>query len=177
MLIRFSTFAKIYEKADKMKTQTKLNKVSVIEMIKLIFLLLLLLNGVAYLIFTLILKMPFNELFSRSWGILIFAPLIQGIGQSLINRNGTLLIESNNKSKIVIEKIEELLNRKGYQLIGRDENQLIFDYKSKWSRFVNLNRGIVKISINENSMNIFGGRNILYLIETKVKYNNEINKS
>ena len=154
-----------------MKTQTKLNNVSVIEMIKLIFLLLLLFNGVAYLIFTLILKMPFNELFSRSWVILIFVPLIQGIGQSFMNRNGTLLIESNDKSKIVIEKIEELLNQKGYQLIGQDENQLIFDYKSKWSRFVNLNRGIVKISINENSMNIFGGRNILYLIETKVKYN------
>ena len=157
--------------SDKMRTQTNLNNVSVIEMIKLIFLLLLLFNGIAYLIFTLILKMPFNELFSRSWIILIFVPLIQGIGQSFMNRNGTLLIESNNKSKIVIEKIEELLNRKGYQLIGQDENQLIFDYKSKWSRFVNLNRGIVKISINENSMNIFGGRNILYLIETKVKYN------
>jgi hypothetical protein len=160
-----------------MKTQTRLDKVSVIEMIKLILLLLVLLNGVAYMIFTLILKMPFNELFSRSWVILIFVPLIQGIGQSFMNRNGTLQIESNNKSKIVIEKIEELLNRKGYQLIGRDENQLIFDYKSKWRRFVNLNRGIVKISINENSMNIFGGRNILYLIETKVKYNNEINVS
>ena len=154
-----------------MKTQTKLSKVSVIEMIKLIFLLLLLFNGVAYLIFTLILKMPFNELFSRSWVILIFVPLIQGIGQSFMNRNGTLLIESNSKSKIVIEKIEELLDRKGYQSIEQDKNQLIFDYKSKWSRFVNLNRGIVKISINENSMNIFGGRNILYLIETKVKYN------
>lgn len=174
MMIRFSTFAEIYEKADNMKTQTKLNKVSVIEMIKLIFLLLLLFNGVAYLIFTLILKMPFNELFSRSWVILIFVPLIQGIGQSFMNRNGTLQIESNNKSKIVIEKIEELLNRKGYQSIGQDKNQLIFDYKSKWSRFVNLNKGVVKISIDGNSINIFGGRNILYLIETKVKYANNL---
>lgn len=157
-----------------MKTQTKLNKVSVIEMIKLIFLLLLLLNGVAYLIFTLILKMPFNELFSRSWVILIFVPLIQGIGQSFMNRNGTLQIESNNESKIVIEKIEELLNRKGYQSISQDKNQLIFDYKSKWSRFVNLNKGVVKISIDGNSVNIFGGRNILYLIGTKIKYANNL---
>ena len=143
-------------------------------MIKLIFLLLLLFNGVAYLIFTLILKMPFNELFSRSWVILIFVPLIQGIGQSFMNRNGTLQIESNDKSKIVIEKIEELLNRKGYQIIGRDENQLIFDYKSKWSRFANINKGVVKISIDGNSINIFGGRYILYLIETKVKYANNL---
>jgi len=177
MIILFSTFAEIYEKADKMKTQTKLNKVSVIEMIKLVLLGLFLLNGIAYLIFTLILKMPFIELFSRSWGILIFAPLIQGIGQSYMNRNGTLQIESNNKSKIVIEKIEELLIRKGYQSIGRDKDQLIFDYKSKWSRFINLNKGVVRISINANSMNIFGGRNILYLIETKVKYNNEIKEN
>jgi hypothetical protein len=174
MMIRFSTFAEIYEKADKMKTQTKLNKVTVIEIIKLIFLLLLLFNGVVYLIFTLILKMPFIELFSRSWIILIFVPLIQGIGQSFMNRNGTLLIESNDKSKIVIEKIEELLNRKGYQSIGQDKNQLIFDYKSKWSRIVNLNRGIVKISLNEYSLNIFAGRNILYLIETKIKYANNL---
>jgi len=157
-----------------MKTQTRLDKVSVIEMIKLILLLLVLLNGVAYLIFTLILKMPFNELFSRSWIILIFVPLIQGIGQSFMNRNGTLLIESNDKSKIVIEKIEELLDRKGYQSIEQDKNQLIFDYKSKWSRFVNLNKGVVKISIDGNSINIFGGRNILYLIETKVKYANNL---
>lgn len=177
MMIRFSTFAEFNEKIYQMKTQTKLNKVSVIEMIKLVFLLLFLLNGVAYLIFTLILKMPYNVLYSRSWVILIFVPLIQGIGQSLMNRNGTLLIDSNDKSKIVIEKIEELLYRKGYQSIEQDKNQLIFDYKSRWSRFINLNKGVVKISINGNSINIFGGRNIIYLIETKIKYNNEINEN
>lgn len=176
-MIRFGRFAKIYEKANYMKTQTKLNRVSVIEMIKLVFLGLFLLNGVAYLILTLILKMPFNELFSRSWGILIFVPLIQGIGQSFMNRNGILQIESSNKSKIVLEKIEELLNRKGFQLISQDENQSIFNYKKKWSSVFNLNKGIVKISINENSINISGGRNILYLIETKVKYNNEIKEN
>jgi hypothetical protein len=160
-----------------MKTQTKLNKLSVIEMIKLILLGLFLLNGVAYLIFTLILKMPFDELFSRSWVILIFVPLIQGIGQSFMNRNGTLRIESNDKSKIVIEKIEELLNRKEFELIEQDENQLLFEFKRQWSSVFNLNKGVVKISIDENSINIFGGRNILYLIETKVKYNKEIKEN
>jgi hypothetical protein len=41
-----------------------------------------------------------------------FCTFDTGYWSIFMNRNGTLLIESNNKSKIVIEKIEELLIEK-----------------------------------------------------------------
>lgn len=158
-----------------MKIEKKLDKVSITEMILYLLAGLLLLNGFSYLIFTLILKMPFGELFSKSWIILIFVPLIQGIIQPLMNRNEILTIESNDKSQIVWDKIEELLKRKEYQEIERNNCSLIFDYKKRWKRVINLNQEKVKISMNESFINVIGKRNILYQIESKVKYDNDIN--
>jgi len=157
-----------------MQIEREIGKVSLTEMVIYLIVGLLLLNGIAYFIFTLLFNIPFDELFSKAWIILLFVPLIQGIIHPLMNRDVTLKIESD-KSEIVCDKIVELLKQKEYQLIEQISCTSVFDFKERWKRIINMNQGKVKISMNENFVTVIGKRNILYLIETKVKYNNDIN--
>ena len=158
-----------------MEIEKKLGKVSFTEMILYFLAGLLLLNGLSYIIFTLIFNKPFDEFFSGVWIILIFTPLIQSIIHPLMNRDVQLKIESNDKSQIVWAKIVELLKRKEYEEIERTNNNLVFDFIKRWKRVFNLNQGKVKLSMNEDFINVTGKRNILYQIECKVKYDNDIN--
>jgi len=160
-----------------MKIEKKLGKVSFTEMMLYFLAGLLLLNGISYFIFTLIFNKPFDELFSKVWIILIFGPLIQSIIHPLMNRNVSLKIESKDKSPIVWAKILELLKRKEYEEIERTNSNLVFDFIKRWKRVINMNQGKVKLSMNEDFINVSGKRNILYQIEAKVKYNNDINMS
>ena len=75
----------------------KLNAISIREMVIISSTLLLLLNGFAYLIFTLIFKISFNEIFAKTWIILIFSPLILGVIQLVMNLDGILTIDSKDK--------------------------------------------------------------------------------
>jgi len=159
-----------------MEIEKKLGKVSFTEMILYFLTGLLLLNGISYFVFTLIFNKPFDELFSKVWIILIFVPLIQSIIHPLMNRDVSLLIESKEKSPIVWEKITELLKRKEYQKIEQDDSVSVYDFRKRWKRVINMNQGKVKLSMNEDFINVTGKRNILYQIECKVKYDNEINR-
>jgi len=159
-----------------MEIEKKLGKVSFTEMMLYFLAGLLLLNGLSYIIFTLIFNNPFDEFFSGVWIILIFTPLIQSIIHPLMNRDVQLKIESNDKSQIVWAKIVELLKRKEYEEIERTNNNLVFDFIKRWKRVFNLNQGKVKLSMNEDFINVTGKRNILYQIECKVKYDNDINR-
>ena len=94
-----------------------------------------------------------------------------------MNRDVRLKIESKDKSPIVWDKIIDLLKHKKYQEIERTNRRLVFDFQKRWKRIFNMNQGKVKLSMNEGYIEISGKRNILYLIEAKVKYNNDINMS
>ena len=160
-----------------MKIEKKLGKVSLTEIMLYFLAGLLLLNGTSYFIFTLIFNKPFDELFSKVWIILVFVPMIQSIIQPLMNRDVRLKIESKDKSPIVWAKIVDLLKHKEYQEIERTNNNLVFDFQKRWKRVINMNQGKVKLSVNENFINVTGKRNILYQIECKVKYDNDNNMS
>jgi len=160
-----------------MKIQKKFDMVSFSEIILYSLSVFILLNGICYLIFTLIFKTPFIELFGILWIGLIFYPVVIGIVVPFANRNATLTIESQDKSQIVWDKIAELLKHKEYQEIERTKDSLVFDFLKRGKRFMYLNKGRVKMSNNENSINVTGNRNILYQIECKVKYDNDINIS
>ena len=62
-----------------MTIEIKYYKASIPVMFKITLISFALLNGLAYLIFTILLKTPFEELFSRNWIILVFIPLTQGL--------------------------------------------------------------------------------------------------
>jgi len=158
-----------------MKIEKKLGKVSFTQMMLYFFAGLLLLMGLSYIIFTLIFNKPFDEFFSKVWIILILAPLIQSVIQPLMNRDVILKIESKDKSTIVWDKIADLLKHKEYQIIERANSNLVFDFIKRWKRVINMNQGKVKLSMNENFINVTGKRNILYQIEAIVKYNKDIN--
>lgn len=160
-----------------MKITKTLYKPSIIEMILISLVLLTLLNGLALLIYTFIFKISFSILFAKTWIILLLIPLSQGIFQALINRNGLVKIESADKSLVVFSKIEELLKQNGYREIEQNTGNSLFEYRTFWKMILNMNRGKVKILHNEAFVEVFGKRNLLNRIETKVKFDKEINAS
>jgi hypothetical protein len=160
-----------------MQIKKTLYKPSIIEMILISLVLITLLNSLAYLIYSVIFKMTFSDLFAKTWIILLFIPLSQGIFQAMVNRNGLLKIESTDKSRLVFTKIEELLNQKGYKEIEQNAMNSLFEYRSLWKMIINMNGGKVKILHNEAAIEVFGKRNLLYRIETMLKFDKEINAS
>ena len=148
----------------------KLNKVSFPEIALRSLILLFVLNSLAYLIFTLIFKIQFYELFSKSWIILIFTPLSLGVIHSFMSKNGIITIDSQDKTTMLFVKIDALLKQREYQVIKSNNGNSIFEYKSVWKRFISLNRGKVIISSTRDNIEIYGSRDILFRIATKLKY-------
>ena len=160
-----------------MKTTKTLYKPSIIEMILISLVLLTLLIGLAFLIYSVVLKMSFSDLFAKTWIILLLIPLSQGIFQALVNRNGLIKIESTDKSQVVFTKIKKLLNQKDYKEIEQNSMNSLFEYRTYRKVIINMNRGKVKILHNEAVVEVFGKRNLLYRIETMLKFDKEINAS
>lgn len=157
-----------------MKIELKLFPTSIKEILIFSLLLLLLINGLAYLIFTVILGLPFSELFSKSWIILVFVPLIQGIIQPLSNRNGLLTIGKIVKSERMDRKLIELMNKVNYLEISRNENYSLFDNKIGWKRKANrLFSGKVKVMYENDSISIYGKKIILNRIENYLRIDKE----
>ena len=148
----------------------RLNAISIPEMVIISLTLLLLLNGFAYLIFTLFFNIPSDELFAKTLISLIFTPLILGVTLSFINMDGILTINSQEKTNMVLLKIEALLEQREYQVIKRDNGISIFEYKTKWKRLISFNNGKVIISNIRGIIEISGNRNVLFRIAAKLKY-------
>ncbi|WP_321996902.1 hypothetical protein [Draconibacterium orientale] len=147
----------------------KYYKASIPVMFKITLISFALLNGLAYLIFTILLKTPFEELFSRNWIILVFVPLTQGIIRPLVDRKGIMTIKNSTNFENLSEKIESILVEKGYREISSDNNSSTFEKISKIKKVTNLHGGKVIIDYSENSMSIVGQKILLNLIESKIK--------
>ncbi len=157
-----------------MKIELKLFPTSIKEILILSLFLLLLMNGLAYLIYTLILGLPFNELFNKSWLILVLIPLIQGIIQPISNRNGLLTIGEIVKSNRIDEKLIELMQKVNYIEIARNESFLLFDNKIGWKRRTNrLFSGKVKVIHENGTLYIYGKKILLNRIENYVRIDKE----
>ncbi|WP_372751514.1 hypothetical protein [Labilibaculum sp.] len=152
-----------------MTIEIKYYKASIPAMFKIALISFVLLNGLAYLIFTILLKTPFEELFGKNWIILVFVPLTQGLIQPLVDKKGIMTIKNSINFENISEKIESILVEKGYQEISRDNNSSTFEKISKIKKITNLHRGKITINYRENSILIVGQKILLNLIESKIK--------
>ena len=84
--------------------------------------------------------------------------------------DGILTINSQEKTNMVLLKIEALLEQREYQVIKRDNGISIFEYKTKWKRLISFNNGKVIISNIRGIIEISGNRNVLFRIAAKLKY-------
>ncbi len=154
-----------------MKTTMKLFAASLKEMILIYFFSFILINFIAYVIFTLILKIPYEEFLQRNWIILVFVPLIQAIIQPLINKNGLLTVEKTEKSEIIVGKIETLLKKMDYCEKKRDSKSTQYAYNKKWKQILHiLFNGNITLNIDADSIKIYGKKNILGQLEHKLRF-------
>lgn len=148
--------------------EKKLFAPSVAEMVQLSAALLILLNGIVLLLFTLLFGKTYPEVFSRTWIILIFTPLLTGIAQPLTNRAGLLTLSGLADPLTMQAKLAELLKYFDYQEAGRDDQSVYLDFKTNWKRSMHFNKGQVSITVEQDSVMISGKKIVLDFIETKM---------
>jgi len=148
--------------------ETKLFRPSVTEMVQLSAALLILLNSIVLLLFTLLFGKSYPEVFSKTWIILIFTPLLTGIVQPLTNRAGLLTLSGLADPLTMQAKLAELLKYFDYQETGRDDQSVYLDYKTNWKRSMHFNKGQVSITVEQDSVMISGKKMVLDFIETKM---------
>ena len=149
----------------------KFFKPSIKEMLLLSAVQLVVLNLIIYLIFTVVFKKPFHELFGKIWIILVFSPLLSGILQPVINRNGSLTIEGTDDPQLLQKKIEELIRQFEYIEITKEAEATCYAHRLKWERTIF--KGMIKMKIGKDSLQIDGKKNLLDRIETKLIFGKE----
>jgi hypothetical protein len=137
-------------------------------MVQLSAALLILLNAIVLLLFTFLFGRSYPEVFSKTWIILIFTPLLTGIVQPLTNRAGLLTLSGLTDPLTMQARLAELLKYFDYQETGRDDQSVYLDYRTNWKRSINFNKGQVSITIEQDSVMISGKKIVLDFIETKM---------
>ena len=153
-----------------MKTEKKLYKVSFFEMIKFTFFIILLVNGVTYL-FTLLIGASYMSIFNSTWPILLGYPLAHGVIQSLINRNGVLIINEFEDPELLEKQITYIAGRISYKITDKDNSDIIFRRRTKIGRIQDLLfKEDFKTIFSDNGAEIYGKRNTLLRIEKRLKH-------
>ena len=151
--------------------EKKFNRPSIREMAILSIAELIIFNLLVYLVFTLVFKKPYTELFQKIWIILIFSPLPAGILQPVTNRNGLLILNEINDPELLRQKLAELLAEFQYIELLRDEYSITYNHKLKWERTIF--KGKVVMSLENGSLLVYGKKNMLDRMETKMVFGKE----
>ena len=153
-----------------MRTEKKLFEVSYFEMIKLTIFVILLVNGVTCL-FTLLIGASFISVFNSTWLILIGYPLAHGVIQTVINRNGVLIIDEFEDAEVLQKQIEYIAGRISYKITEKNNSDIKFRRKTWFGRIQDmLFREDFKMIISDSTAEIYGKRNTLLRIEKRLKY-------
>jgi hypothetical protein len=153
--------------------EKKLFKPSISEMLQLSAATLILLNGLVLLLFQLLLRKSYLEVFNKSWIILIFTPLLTGIIHPLTNRSGLLTLSGLADSEIMQSRLAELLKYFDYVETGRDDQSIYLDYRTRWKRNMNFYKGQVSITVDQDSVMISGKKQVLDFVVTKMLFGKE----
>ena len=151
--------------------EKKFNRPSFREMAILSVAELIFFNLVVYLLFTLVFKKPYMELFQKIWVILIFSPVLSGILQPVINRNGHLIVDGIDDPQLLQQKLAELLAEFQYTEVAREENSTSYNHKLKWERTIF--KGKVVMTFENEMLLVAGKKNMLDRMETKMVFGKE----
>lgn len=153
-----------------MKIEKSYFKVSLAEMAGMIFFALLLVNGIVFL-FALLIGASFTSVFQSTWFISIVYPVGHGVIQSMINKNGVMVLSQFDDLDSLREQLEHSAGRIGYKVIHKDDKTIKFDRKAKLGRVLNLLfREDFKVVLSDSKVEIYGKRNALIRIERRVTY-------
>ncbi len=150
--------------------KTKYFGVNLAEMAALIVFGLIVINGIIFL-FSIIAGARFLEVFKSTWLISLGYPVLHGIIQSYINRNGVMTITEFDDPVSLTEEIEHSAGRIGYKITKKDNGNLRFNRRSKSGRILNLLfREDFRVTVSDSEVKIRGKRNPLKRIGKRLTY-------
>ncbi|MCK7532178.1 MAG: hypothetical protein MZV63_14685 [Marinilabiliales bacterium] len=110
--------------------------------------------------------MPFYELAF----ILSPFPVISILLRLAVNRNGVLILSETDDLLRVQKFIDVSAREMGYAISRRAGNTIEFEPNSRWNKFLNFFfREGLRLTIEADSLIIFGKRNVLKLVESDIR--------
>lgn len=144
--------------------------VNLTEMTVLVIFGLGVINGIVFL-FSMLTGVKFVAVFSNTWPISIGYPLVHGVIQSLLNRNGVMSIRKFDDPESLREQIEHSARRIGYIITEKGNGHLKFNRRTKAGRGLNLLfREDFRVTFSDSEVKVFGKRNPLNRIEKRLTY-------
>ena len=130
---------------------------------------LILFNGLIFT-FTLVTGNPRLLIYDTSWILQFVFPILYSIIWTSINRNGFLKISEFNDSTQLIARIEPLMAKR-YIRFDSESGNIKYLKKTKLAKLFNyFFRENIKIEKTKEEIFIFAKKNLLDLIELKIKY-------
>ncbi len=154
-----------------MNKEMKLFKASLKDMMKLFLFNFIIISSGYLLITIVIMDKSFDELSLPTMLYLLIYPIIIGLTQSFVNRNGVIIIE--NKDGIESERkiIERLLDEMNYEKSVNDNTFTEYSQKSRFKKLFNLlidER--LRVTYENDSIIVLSRKRILERLETGLKY-------
>ncbi|MRT93639.1 hypothetical protein [Ancylomarina sp. 16SWW S1-10-2] len=149
-----------------MKTEKKLNKVSISELIKLMLLMFILMIGLIFLYLIIAGKTGFS-LHDSTWVLLIGTPIIFAVIQTSINRNSFIKLTDFEDLSSTIKLLDSFILKNGFVSVKQSIEHYEYAKKTKLERFYNLivNEKI-EIKIINNEIFVYAKSNIIDRIES-----------
>ncbi|MCU4175748.1 hypothetical protein [Carboxylicivirga sp. N1Y90] len=150
-----------------MNKDIKLFKASLKDMMKLFLFNFIIISSFFFLITIVIMDKSFDELSLSTLLYLLIYPIIIGLTQSFVNRNGVITIE--NKDGIVSERkiIESLLDEMNYEKNFNDNTSTQYSQKSRLKKLFNLlidER--LRVTYEKDTIIVLSRKRILERLET-----------
>lgn len=97
-------------------------------------------------------------------------PLVAGWMHSSFNNSGVMTISDLDNSNSVIDSLEAGALKLNFVIIERTDTYIDFDKKTKLARYFNIfGRENLKVSLENDKVLIYGNKNILTRLESKIK--------
>jgi hypothetical protein len=150
-----------------MRIEKKLFGTSFSEMILLTLFILVLVNVLA-VIASFITGIPYLQILSIGWFLLVVYPIGHGVIQSIMDKNGMLKISEFEDFNILKKELKTISRRINYQQTESDDRVLKFNRRTKLGRMFNvIFREDFTVVRSNGTIEIYGKQNALKRIERR----------
>ena len=152
-----------------MEIEKKYFGISYSEMVVLILFILLFVNVLA-LLASLIIGISYLQILSTGWFLFLVYPVAHGVIQSVIDKNGVLIISGYDDFQALKRELKTISRRISYQVTERHDNVFKFNRSTRLGRMLNLFfREDFTMVVRNGTVEIYGKHNTLIRIERRFK--------
>lgn len=124
-------------------------------------------NAIILLLFVGVFGLSFEKLISSPSLILVFAPVVNAVVNTYVNRRTTLTVSNYTNLAELKKRSEELLEISGFEKIENTAESSFWQFKSRKKRIIHLHNGNLSVELFADRLELTSQK---YLIEAFVPW-------